>query len=290
MEDLILESFRAQEAGGQGDGFEKICLFPLRSKLIDALRVQFGDAFRDLHVSEKSAYGVLVRKCKGQSNQDVTKTLEWLKDARKAKFEGTVPPFCFPDDLFGPDIVFILRDKAFRQDSVMFVLCQSKYRTEQNQEKALATVTPTLLYNSNRLNEKKRKLAPWEPLNKSWGPLLRLAFETDPCVRVLVQYPVMANQDSAAAWGLHKESHTSTQRCNTSECSKVHDWLFTIHGGNAASFFSQDVMTTLNHGKRHSLDLDPATKSINQKTEKITSSYKQNSNNYNRRTPKEPNT
>jgi len=83
------------------------------------------------HEAGRSAYGVLAIKCKGPVD-----TMEWIERSIEAPFEGTVPPFCLPDHLFGSDIVFFLQNPKTWADFVP-ILCQAKFQKDTNQVDAM---------------------------------------------------------------------------------------------------------------------------------------------------------
>ena len=65
---LVTQSFKAQEAGCKGDGFEKVCISQL--KLVENLRASFENSrFGDFGIFEGSA--VVVKSCKGQKRGNI---------------------------------------------------------------------------------------------------------------------------------------------------------------------------------------------------------------------------
>ena len=112
LEDLIKRDFAAQNDGGLGDGYEKLCIRPLQLKLIEKLQEKFSKDQFGYYISARSAYGVVARSSKGQKPTNMAETMKWLEEARIASFEGALPPILFPDDLFGPDLVLLMWDQT----------------------------------------------------------------------------------------------------------------------------------------------------------------------------------
>jgi hypothetical protein len=119
----------------------------------------------------RSAYGVLARACTEPAD-----TILWLEASVEARFDGAVEPFCFPDELFGPDLVFFMRDAS---DLLNFVpvLSQAKFtRNMKSQPAAMLTTVPELLYMDNRgdpnASHKKREKSKINvPSRRVAGPL-----------------------------------------------------------------------------------------------------------------------
>ena len=225
---------------------------PIRKKLLGALESEFPqNDFLASYISTKSSYGAIAKCCKGQNDEAIGDTLYWLKSAQTASLEGTVPPFCFADDLFGADILCLAWNDQYTNHRV--VVCQSKYRTVQSQPEALATLVPNWIYHIKRRTAEmslSSKLASGD-LAKVWTPL-RKKLETEPCVRVLIQYPVEVTVASKPIADIEKYEYTGA--CKTKRCRKTHDWLYTIHGGNASSFFDQASLPVINNRKGLNLD------------------------------------
>jgi hypothetical protein len=115
LERLLLSHFCDQERSGQGEGFGKLMLpaFQHRERLPNILKKQLGTGhgFEGYLVSSRSSYGVLALDCKG----DIARTIEWIETAASAQFEGLVPPFCYPDDNFGPDVMFLMWNNEYTE-------------------------------------------------------------------------------------------------------------------------------------------------------------------------------
>jgi hypothetical protein len=65
-----------------------------------------------------------------------------------SRFEGLVAPFCYPDTLFGPDVVFLMRTPGYSE--FRFVASQAKFKNNVNQAEALRTLVPELFYRHSR--------------------------------------------------------------------------------------------------------------------------------------------
>ena len=100
------------EKGGLKHAFEKVILPALqdKSRLGGILESQLSEKnkFEGFSVSRLSSYGVLAKSC-----DKIQDTLEWIEDATSSWIEGTVPPFCYPDKHFGPDLMFLLWNSDF---------------------------------------------------------------------------------------------------------------------------------------------------------------------------------
>merc|ERR1712003_586677 len=93
-----------------------------------------------------------------------------------------------------------------------FVICQSKYREQQSQPKALATLVPDLLYKQNRLKAGRTptlvsqvRTGNGNGLAALWGPIAK-EMQSNSLIRVLIEYPVKANLTSTSKAGVPKTS------------------------------------------------------------------------------------
>ena len=253
LEELIKRDFAAQNDGGLGDGYEKLCIRPLQFQLIRNLQEAFHKNQFQYHISTRSAYGVVARSSKGQKATNLAETMIWLEQARGASFEGLLPPILLPDDLFGPDLVCLMWEKQFKK--YRFIICQSKYKTEQSQREALLTLTPALFYHSNRGKTPTPSKQLEKTLVKNHWNKLQKVLDAERFVRVLMMYPASATAASVSTERLHKDSVVASEKCEDIQCkSKSHDWLYTIHSGNASEIFSPDVLRLLNQRKGRALD------------------------------------
>jgi hypothetical protein len=202
-------------------------------------------------VPEWSAYGVLAIKCETPSD-----TIAWINASVDARFEGAVAPFCFPDTLFGPDVAFLMRGRAWVDFRLAALQAKLKFRL--NQADALRTLVPALFYHENRarspswsLTEELRGL--WEKAEKKlFGieqvditperrtRLSKVQAQTGKkrklgMLRVLVQYP--AEKTEAAEPGpIAEDDHETRQKCKEKgKCNcRLHDHLITIDIRNSA--------------------------------------------------------
>lgn len=224
-------------SGGKGEAFEELLLSPLHDneKWQDFLEHELdgdGHDFKDYSVFSRSSYGALAKSCK----ESIADTIQWIKDAASSKFDGQVPPFCFPDDNFGPDVLFLMWNK----DHTEFrpVLTQSKFAGTVLQDPALLTTDPTLLYLENRGKEKQKpstklKTKSSSELWDNWWDLARpkLLNEERPCLRLMVQYPANA--------GCGAESGQRYKRGYTE------DTLVVVSGENALSLFEEKTLNAM---------------------------------------------
>jgi len=241
LQDHILQ----QEAGGQGEGFEQMMLPGIQKNLEGLvkrqLKNQYGfDKFFDssYSVSSRSSYGVLAVDCKG----DIAGTINWIDSAVSARFEGLVAPFCYPDDHFGPDVLFLMWNEEYTKFRA--VLTQGKFRTRFNQLDALRTLVPEWLYNENRDKPTKRKRSSKmnENLWKAWEEAkAKLVGNSKPCLRLMVQYP--ANATKPAAPGRFHEDDVAP--CEDASCKRNHDWLATVSGDNGGELFGEKTARVL---------------------------------------------
>jgi hypothetical protein len=95
-------------------------------------------------VPQWSSYGVLAV----DTSSDVTGTIKWIKDSLDARFEGTVVPFCYPDTLIGPDVLFFMRTPSY--DYYLFVASQVKCKNSAAQLDSPRTVFPKFFYHQER--------------------------------------------------------------------------------------------------------------------------------------------
>ena len=72
--------------------------------------------FASFDVSSKSSHRVLGQSCR----DDVAAALVWIGTATVAKIEGTYPPFCYPDDYFGHDVLFLFWNYRHTEFAVVF--------------------------------------------------------------------------------------------------------------------------------------------------------------------------
>lgn len=230
-------------SNGEGDSFEEIAVVALRSRLKEVLGTTFPDSnpLAKLSVPTKSSYGVMVKSCKGQGQEKIGDLLDWIDSATSATFEGSVPPFCFPSELFGPDVVCLLRDDDDYQ-KIGTVLCQAKFKKQQSQTDALRSTVPEWLF-----YEKKDTTA--RAMNKNVsGPKLqrwkndlesKLVGASIPLVHCLVEFPANATRNSQSG-RIHRND---IKLCKDPEnCKQKLDWLLTVAGQEVDSLFDADFV------------------------------------------------
>lgn len=117
------------------------------------------------------------------------------------------------------------------------------------------TLAPALFYTSNRAKAPTPSKQLENPLVKNCWNKLQRVFDTECFVRVLMMYPVSDTAASASTERLHKGSIVAADKCKDKGCkSKNHDWLYTIHGGNANEIFDADILRLLNQRKGRAID------------------------------------
>lgn len=161
-----------------------------REKVSCLLKTQLGDdnKFKDFWVSSRSSYGALVLDCRN----DLNGTLEWIRAATNARFEGQVAPFCYPHEVFGPDVIFLMWDESFID--FRSAICQAKYRENFSQIDALRTLVPDWLFHQNLSDPEKRQRSIQIPNDvwSDWKTDIETKFidSEKPCLRLMVQYPM----------------------------------------------------------------------------------------------------
>jgi hypothetical protein len=236
---------RDQEGSVQGEGFEKLMLpaFQHRERLPNILKKQLGTGhgFEGYLVSSRSSYGVLALDCKG----DIARTIEWIETAASGQFEGLVPPFCYPDDNFGPDVMFLMWNNEYTEFRT--ALAQAKFSKGVNPLDGLRTLVPKWLYCENRSKKVKRSSKVNDELWQKWKTAeAKLIRDDRPCLRLMVQYP--ANQTTSAEPGpFHNDSEKS---CSGGKgCKRKHDSLATVCGKNGHDLFGDRALDVLEYLK-----------------------------------------
>lgn len=249
IDNQLRDNLRRQTSG-QGHAFERLLLPAfLRDggTMRDLANAQanaqqqalLGNIFwSKLSNGTRSSYGVLSVDMEAKADK-ISATLDWIKASLEAKFEGQVPPFCFPVESFGPDIMFLLYDETYSDCRACLV--QSKYRRDMNQQEALRTLVPEWLFFSNRDKKKKRALnsnvsAHHEQL---WNTLKqKLVSDERPCIRMLVQYPVEATASANPGFLASNSSGT-----NETSSQAKRDLLLTLDGKSGLSFLDAETMS-----------------------------------------------
>ncbi|KAG7370824.1 hypothetical protein IV203_019394 [Nitzschia inconspicua] len=241
LQEIMSSWLLNQETGGQGEGFELAVIPAMRNKIQDLLEEKFQDGnFDSYSVSLKSCYGVIAKSCKGA----IGDTIAWIESATSAKFEGTVPPFCLPDDQFGPDVICLMWDAGHTKFRPL--LAQAKFSVCVAQCEALRTLVPDWLYHQNRKDDTKRMKSDKVDSDR-WDQWcnVRDKLVGQQCVRLLIQYPSLASKSSNSGF-CHRNS---IDLCTENKCSERHDWLFTIDLKYAESFFGDDLASVLEYLK-----------------------------------------
>jgi hypothetical protein len=181
-------------ASNLGSHFELLLVPAILENYHAVCQYQLGAAYRhEFKVPVKSAYGVLAVKC-----STVGATLAWMNDAMaSAEFEGLVPPCCLPDEHFGPDLVFLTWNET--RTDFKFVLVQAKFKNKiANQQDALRTVDPKLLYHQDRgkPSPKLSRMVQQGDLLQQWHDVRARMLDVKAdgthekaVVRMLVQFP-----------------------------------------------------------------------------------------------------
>jgi hypothetical protein len=193
-----------QSSSAQGDSFERFMLPSIQARFGNILSTQVvNSAVKGFSVSSRTAYGVLACDCK----DSIDSTIAWVNRSTCVRFDGQVPPFCYPDDHFGPDVLFLLWNDSF--EDFCPVLCQAKFKNKiGSQPDALQTIVPELLYHQRRgKRDQKRSTAlndvQWHAWERAQATLLGCNAGSNKrkreVVRFMVQYP--AKSTSAARSG-----------------------------------------------------------------------------------------
>jgi hypothetical protein len=135
----LKESLKDQERGGQSHAFERLILPALlqdREKLrkvamemIDENDEVVGVLPRECSHGTRSAYGVLALDAE-EKDDPTSETLAWLRSSTEARFEGQVPPFCFPCEIFGPDVLCLLYKEDYSDFSSLSRAIEIQKRDE----------------------------------------------------------------------------------------------------------------------------------------------------------------
>ena len=250
LDGSVIRNLKNQEQGGHGEAFEKVMLPAIQRKLSSVLRAQHGtvEPLKSYRVSTMSSYGVLAVSCK----DSIEETIRWLKRATSPfQFEGQVPPFCYPDDHFGPDLIFLLWDKTFQ--NYLVCLAQAKFREDFNQSSALRSITPSLLYFENRDRKKNTEPRPSKKLNEdlqnSWAEVKpRVVGGDKGCLRLMVQYPSYQKETAKPSPGMlaDDEFMVPNPARKKQKTEPKLGWLSTISKENADGFFNGDAFAVFN--------------------------------------------
>lgn len=186
-----------------------------------------------------SSYGVLALDCKG----NISDTICWIESATSAQFEGQVAPFCYPDNHFGPDVLFLMWNDDYSEFRTC--LSQAKFRKELNQMAALRTLVPEWLYHENRDNDDMRDRSsklPDELWSKWKVAETKLITNGRPCLRLMVQYPA---ESTASANPGSVPRDVASPRQGKGKKRKHDDCLATVSGRNGGDLFGVDTLAVL---------------------------------------------
>ena len=239
LDKFLRDSMANQEQGGLGEAFESLILpglFMEKERLPkfiqNNVKEQDFSVLKSFEVSQRSSYGVVCV----DARQNIKKTIEWMTAIWNSTFEGQVPPFCYPDVHFGPDLMFFLRNLEDYKD-FRACLLQSKYVTDVgNQQDALRTLVPDVLHCESRGKEGKQKFSGKidQDLAEKWRDLKdQLVCDERPCLRLLVQMP--AKPSSSASTGVVASGATGPI---PTKKGKKRDWMIVIDDNEAGELFS----------------------------------------------------
>lgn len=220
---------------------------------------------KQVAVPKWSSYGVLA-----VDTADVPGTLKWILDSLDARFEGQVAPFCYPDTLMGPDVLFFMRTPKY--EDFLFVASQAKCKNVAVQMEALRTVKPSLFYHENRTSGGKLNKNLTEQQKSEWAKVQEKLFgmvavedsaealskrratssssqepatkRTRVMVRLLVQYAPLTRNGASGPVAFASAS-ASAECVSTCTCEK-HDLLVTIDASTADELLGANGQMILN--------------------------------------------
>ena len=198
----------AGNASSSGFVFEQWCLPFIKERFVKFVQ-SWSKGNNSVFVPSKftedfrigwSAYGVIVLDARTPDE-----TMKWIRESLDCPFDGTVPPFCSPDEKMGPDSLFFLRKNGNRKQ-FWLTLCQFKFKRSVNQLGAIRSITPELFYKT-----KRGTTNPVDALNKSelknWNELYSRLFMKDSVqnderdigvVNLFVEYPKLQSINSVS--------------------------------------------------------------------------------------------
>ncbi|MCG8429323.1 MAG: hypothetical protein MI754_18380, partial [Chromatiales bacterium] len=199
--DKLLRS-SSENASMSGFQFEKWVLPQIKGGFVDYVKSLKEN---DIKIPQEldqdwtfglTAYGVVVRKCTTPKE-----TMEWIDQSLKSHISGSIPPFCFPDETMGPDLLALLH-KTDNWKTTTMCLWQMKMRKQANQAEALRVVMPEFLFMENRDRnpvwalENDEEKSKWEELYKKLYGEERTKKRKRGGFSVLVQYPAKVTRTS----------------------------------------------------------------------------------------------
>ena len=194
-----------QENNGLGQAFERVLLPVLLQDDKGTLKAHFQKQLKESKAqqlegffpSTKSSYGVLTLDTVEASLDAVMATIKWIEAAVNCTIEGQVEPYCYPDNNFGPDVLYLMWNKLF--SDFRSCLVQSKYEKYDHQADALRTLVPDWLYYKNRNKPAERQLNLPGSLTQKWNAVKhKLVSNSRPCLRLLVQCPAELKWEKVA--------------------------------------------------------------------------------------------
>ena len=182
-----------------------------------------------------------------------------MRESITATMNGSIPPFCFPDDRCGPDLIAFLRKRGDFEDFVPFLAQMKFQKAVSSQPEALRTTEPTLLFHDNRAHSPSLCLE--QPMKESWQDTFQRMFGTGKrklrSIRGMVQYPAKktaratpgAILTSDLVDGVPPKQRSGTEWW-TGDLTKEHDFLITTDAVNPRQLFTNPQITLLNTVKQ----------------------------------------
>jgi hypothetical protein len=221
----------------------------------------FPTNIKHVAVPKLSSYGVLAVQAKS-----VGDTIKWISHSLDARFEGTMTPFCYPDTLIGPDVLFFMRTPKY--DNFLFVASQAKCKKKADQLEALRTVKPSLFYYQDRKSGGKlnaqlttQELSDWAVVKKKLFGMVAdedalrskrrasgssvqepATKRTRAMIRLVVQYASVTSNGAPGPVAFTSVKAECSPNCKCEE----HDLLVTIDGTSASELLGEEGMAILN--------------------------------------------
>lgn len=228
---MARNGLHSQNKHGHGIAFESCCISPLCEKLSSML-TEFTE-MKPFDLSAKSSYGVVLRNCNTGEE-----TMEWIEQATAATFEGTVEPFCSPDDNMGADLLSLLWNSSYTDYRPL--LAQAKFEMDTVWEKALETLVRKWFWMQKRNTaDAKLKYTNPELVKRCEAANKKIAPDDKSCVRLLIAFPATFDVESKFE-KCHKDSCFPC-RATDCECLPPCDFLRTIDGTACEAFFDNDT-------------------------------------------------
>jgi hypothetical protein len=234
--------------------FELLSLAAIQAKFDTIGRGQVGDVLgvETWRVPSKSAYGVLALKC-----DTMEETVAWLESAVQSRLDGMVAPFCLPDNMFGPDMVFLRWNDehdsfrpVFAQKDKFKNVSQMPHHETEVQQGAMLTITPSLLYHTNRDAANPQACVTVACQDRWTAVRQTLLYVGDgaqrrPTTRLMIQVTTEATATTASGLVHLDDGPATDKRCTSPTCTRDHDTVVSIDKVNASTFFGTDVAELL---------------------------------------------